>query len=178
MTQATKSKRYPEYRIYKPYKSKGAAVKFQIKLLKEDKGTYWSHDPQLFLVAAPEIPSNNENAAFAWEDSKKAVTMKLGMPDVGEILLVLGTKKEYVGPFKKADRAVEMGLYHKNPRGNTILKLKAAKNGNKERVFYLAVSSQRDKGTAVKVNLTLTHAEGEILRLLLERWVHLAHDMM
>ncbi len=173
-------KRYPEYRIYKPFKSNtGAAVKFQIKLLTEKKAGYTAREPQLFLVGAPQGPNVGENASFFWEDQAKAVTMKLGMPDVGEMLLVLGIKKEYVGPVMGEGRKVEMGLYHNNPRGNTILRLKAAKNGKTgARVFYLSVSAQRDKVAAVQVKLTLTHAEGEVLRLLLERFIHLSHDMM
>lgn len=173
------TKRYPEYRIYKPYKNgQGAAAGLQLKVTVDDERESWNgRNVDLFWVFTQQTGYDNEkdHATFGWDDQNKTITIKLGLPDVSEMLLVLSGRKEYVGPIKTPDRKIELGLFHQNTKGNTVLRLRRDKK-NDETVYYAQLSSQREGRESNRINLTLTAGEAEILRILLQKYVEIYHE--
>ena len=162
-----------EYRIYKPNsKGSGAASKFQCRTKWKTVDGVDYADLILFLETAQQTGfDSNKNASFGWstntdKNKGKSVTMKLGLPDIGEILLVLKGRKQFVGPEPKAGRNIEPGLYHQKQRGNTSLRLKWS-----EGRLYLNISSQDEKKNVTKVSHSITTAEAAILESLLEHFV-------
>lgn len=162
-----------EYRIYKPNsKGAGAASKFQCRTKWKTVDNVDYAELILFLESAQQKGfDSNKNASFGWStnaDKNKgtSVTMKLGMPDIGEMLLVLKGRKQYVGPEPKQGRKIEPGIYHQNKNGNTSLRLKWS-----EGRLYLNISSQDDKKNVTKVSHSITTAEAAVLESLLENFV-------
>ena len=161
-----------EYRIYKPNsKGSGAASKFQCRTKWKSVDGVDYADLILFLETAQQTGfDSNKNASFAWssgdKNKDKSVTMKLGLPDIGEILLVLKGRKQFVGPEPKSGRKVEPGLYHQKKNGNTSLRLKWS-----EGRLYLNLSSQDAKKNVTKVSHSITTAEAVILESLLMSFV-------
>tara|TARA_B100000676_G_C17873669_1_gene730029 strand:+ start:121 stop:669 length:549 start_codon:yes stop_codon:yes gene_type:complete len=162
-----------EYRIYKPNsKGTGAASKFQCRTKWKtiDKSDY--ADLILFLESAQQTGfDSNKNASFGWSSTNdknkgKSVTMKLGLPDIGEILLVLKGRKTFVGPEPKQGRKIEPGLYHQNNHGNTSLRLKWS-----EGKLYLNISSQDKNKNVTKISHSITTAEAAVLESLLEHFI-------
>tara|TARA_Y100001949_G_C15958850_1_gene318283 strand:- start:548 stop:1096 length:549 start_codon:yes stop_codon:yes gene_type:complete len=172
----TKIKTHPkEFRIYKPNsKNSGAASKFQCTTKYKKIGDKEYPEMVLFLESAPQTGTDdNGNASFGWSQqgkSGKSVTMKLGMPDIGEILLVLTGKTKFVGPSPKSGRTVEPGLFHKNKNGNTSLRLKWS-----DGKLYLNLSSQDSKKDVSKVGHSITPGEATVLAVLLESFVAQYH---
>lgn len=166
-----------EYRIYKPNsKGGGAASKFQCRTKwKTIDGVDYA-DLILFLESAQQTGfDSNKNASFGWSTASekktgKSVTMKLGLPDIGEILLVLKGRKKFVGPEPKTGRKVESGLFHQNKNGNTTLRLKWS-DGR----LYINLSSQDEKKNVTKVSHSITTSEAIIIESLLESFVSEYH---
>ncbi len=152
-----------EYRIYKPRQSNdGAASRLQIRVNAEpyrEVFLFWETTTQTGTDA-------NGNASFGWKEKEKTITFKLGEVDVAELLLVLKGKKEYAGPPPKEAGKPGMGLYHKNPNGNTILQLQRDQKGAG---FYLSISRQSaaNKSDVVRIKHTISNGEAEILQVLL-----------
>jgi len=148
-----------EYRIYKPYdKDKGGASAFQMKvtLTPEEK---IKRKVELFWVAAKQTGvDDNKNARFGWQDPASSATMKIGMIDVGEILLALRGKKE------------EVNLYHQNRSGNTVVKINrgSTKNGP---VLNFQMSSKRGDSEVVRVRHNITQGEAQVLDHLLSDFI-------
>lgn len=160
-----------EFRIYKPNRAgHGAASKFQC-VIKKKKEKY--DELVLFLESAKqEGVDANDNAKFAWSDKNNSVTMKLGLPDVGEMLLVLKGRKKYVGPPPKQEGAHEPGIYHQNQSGNTSLKMKWDKS-----TLYLSLSSQNSQTKdIVRVNHAISLSEAVVLETLLEDFIKQYHS--
>jgi hypothetical protein len=162
-----------EYRIYKPNKAgNGAASKFQCRTkVKNDR-------PELVLfleTAKQKGVDEKNNARFAWakkDEVSESVTVKLGLADIGEMLLVLSGRKQYVGGEPKAGRKVEPGLYHENKSGNTSIRLKWDK-----KTLFLNLSSQNAKTKdLIKVGHSITTGEAAILELLLADFVKQYHQ--
>jgi len=165
-----------EYRIYKPNKKgAGAASKFQCKTKTKKIGDKEYPELILFVETAPQTGTDdNDNASFAWAQQGKSpssVTMKLGMPDIGEMLLTLTGKTKFVGPPPKAGRTVESGLFHQNKNGNTSLRLKWS-----DGTLFLNLSSQDKNKNVTKVGHSLTPGEAAVLAVLLEEFVVKYHD--
>ena len=162
-----------EFRIYKPNaKGSGAASKFQCRTKwKSVDGVEYAY-LILFLESAQQTGfDSNKNASFGWSTNSeknkgKSVTMKLGLPDIGEMLLVLKGRKTFVGPEPKEGRKIEPGLYHQNKHGNTSLRLKWS-----EGRLYLNISSQDKNKNVTKVSHSITTAEAAVLESLLENFV-------
>jgi hypothetical protein len=165
-----------EYRIYKPNsKNSGAATKFQCRVKEVGKGD--KKYPELFLfveMAQQTGTDENDNAKFDWAGKEnpnpKSVTMKLGLPDVGEILLVLMGRKKFVGPEPKEGQKIESGLFHQNNDGNTSMRLKWD-NGK----LYLNLSAQDKAKNLVKVSHSITMAEAVVLEHLLQHFIVAYH---
>ena len=165
-----------EYRIYKPNsKGSGAASKFQCRTKWKTVDTVDYADLILFLETAQQTGyDSNNNASFAWssgdKNKDKSVTMKLGLPDIGEILLVLKGRKQFVGPEPKQGRNIETGLYHQKAKGNTSLRLKWS-----EGRLYLNISSQDEKKNVTKVSHSIAMSEAAVLESLLDGFVKEYH---
>lgn len=166
-----------EYRIYKPNsKGSGAASKFQCRTKWKTVDSVDYAELILFLETAQQTGfDSNKNASFGWSTSgtknkDKSVTMKLGLPDIGEILLVLKGRKKFVGPEPKQGRNVEPGLFHQNKNGNTTLRLKWS-----EGRLYINLSSQDEKKNVTKVSHSITASEAVIIESLLESFVSEYH---
>lgn len=159
---------FPEFRIYKPTKSNtGAASAIQTKMTSV-KGR---HELQLFWVATKQVQSKTKNAAFAWKDKEQTVTMKLGDPDVGEILAVLRGVKDSMGRKESKDKPGK-GLFHQNPNGNTTMTLQANYNdATGEPSYYIRLASKSKQGKLIEVKHSITVGEAEFIRVLLEHWV-------
>jgi len=162
-----------EYRIYKPNsKGSGAASKFQCRTKWKTIDGVDYGELILFLEASQQTGfDSNKNASFGWSTNNeksrgKSVTMKLGLPDIGEILLVLKGRKKFVGPEPKEGRKIEPGLYHQKAKGNTSLRLKWS-----EGRLYLNLSSQDENKNVVKVSHSITTAEAAVLESLLEHFI-------
>ncbi len=158
-----------EFRIYKPNaKGSGAASKFQCRTKWKSVENVDYADLILFLESAQQTGfDSNRNASFGWSTNSeknkgKSVTMKLGLPDIGEILLVLKGRKTFVGPEPKEGRKIEPGLYHQNKHGNTSLRLKWS-----EGRLYLNISAQDQSKSVTKVSHSITTAEAAVLESLL-----------
>jgi len=154
-----------EYRIYKPYKeSGGAASGFQMKITHDSEAKWNKRAVDLFWVATNQVGINPEtkNPKFGWDDTSKSATMKLGLMDVGELLLILQGKKE------------EVTLYHQNNHGNTIVKLKKAQTKSGP-VLNFQISSKRGD-SLVKVSHNISQAEAQILTQLLKDFISSYHS--
>ena len=167
-----------EYRVYTPNSSgNGAASKFQCRTKWKTVDGVDYADLILFLETAQQTGfDSNKNASFGWSTSgeknnKKSVTMKLGLPDIGEILLVLKGRKKFIGPEPKKGRSIEPGLYHQKQKGNTSLRLKWS-----EGRLYLNMSSQDEKKNVTKVSHSITPAEAVIIESLLENFIIEYHN--
>jgi len=154
-----------EYRIYKPYKDdQGAASGFQMKITHDPEAKWNKRSVDLFWVATNQVGINSDtkNPKFGWDDSSKTATMKLGLMDVGELLLILQGKKE------------EVTLYHQNKHGNTIAKLKKAvtKSGP---VLNFQMSSKRGDDL-VKVAHNISQGEAQVLTQLMKDFISSYHS--
>jgi len=154
-----------EYRIYKPYKDdQGAASGFQMKITHDPEAKWNKRSVDLFWVATNQVRINSDtkNPKFGWDDSSKTATMKLGLMDVGELLLILQGKKE------------EVTLYHQNKHGNTIAKLKKAvtKSGP---VLNFQMSSKRGDDL-VKVAHNISQGEAQVLTQLMKDFISSYHS--
>lgn len=116
-----------------------------------------------------ELDSNN-NATFDWKKFDKdtntfsggAISAKLGLPDIGEILLVLNGVKKAVGHEGK-------GLFHKNANGSTTINFSTWEKDNQVLGFNVRVASKSslNNNEVVSVSHALTLGEAECLRVLL-----------
>ena len=121
-------KRLSEYRIYKPNKqNNGAATKFQVKITEKDYVSAVDRKKvELFIVSTEQTGlDEKQNAKFAWNDPTKEVTMKLGIPDVSEMLITLRQMKKVAGTVDGKYK----GLFHQNPKGNSSLVLERTDRG-------------------------------------------------
>lgn len=143
------------YTLYKPFKNKegkflGAASSLEFKTGEPDK--YGNFDAMVFWNMAPQSGEKDGNALFDWENK---ITMKLGIPDLGELLAVLNGNKDSVSN--------NGSLYHQNAKGNTVLKF----SFDKEKQRYIAqLSTKRDSDTK-QYGHSFSVGEAEVLRVLL-----------
>lgn len=149
-----------DFRIYKPKKDgNGSATSFQMREDTRDKyGTVIT-----FLQGAQQIPSDNDNSAFAWKDKDKnkdkIVNMKLDVNDWSELLSVLSGKKDFVGTSEK------YGIYHENQHGSTGLKFMHEKSKS----HYTLRLSSKNGNDLIIVSHLVSYAEGQVLKVLAER---------
>jgi hypothetical protein len=131
---------------------------------------------QLFLEMARQNGEMNANgnATFDWKKYDKAtqsfaggsISAKLGLPDVGEILLVLNGVKKAAGFDGK-------GLFHKNANGSTTINFATWEKDNALLGFTVRVASKRsdNNNEVVSVSHAISLAEAEVLRTLLNHSV-------
>lgn len=156
-------KKQAQWRVYKPKKDhKGAASRLELKIITTPKmsgdNQFTDREVQVFWVASPQTGvDSNDNAMFSWKDKddKLSVTLKLGEPDIGDLLAVLTGQKKAVGTGK--------GIYHQNERGNTSFTFELVEgSGYKVRVAKMV------GGKLTAVAHTISLGEAQVLRVLLE----------
>lgn len=160
-----------DFRIYKPnMKGTGAASKLQLvvkpkEVTTRDGKKITVEKMMVFWECAMQTGKDaNGNASFAWEDESKRITLKLGDPDIGEILCVLSGKKDFAGPPPKQEGGLPPGLFHKSPKGNSTFSISRNDSGD----FRVRVSSQRQGQQGVLAIMhTITLGEAEIVETLL-----------
>lgn len=159
-----------QFRIYKPMKNgAGNASKFEVvtkpRTRKGRDGNDVTFDQTMvFLECAPQTNNDDsEFASFAWNDENKRVTLKLGMPDITEMLCVLRGLKPTVGTVPPQGEKPK-GLFHKNNSGSASLQFHVTENGDG---YFLRAASKRGNDL-VAVQHKITLSEGESLRILLE----------
>lgn len=153
-----------EFRIYKPYKeNEGSASAFQMKVTIDPEEKWNKKNVELFWVATNQVGINKEtkNPSFGWDDPKSSATMKLGLVDVGELLVILQGKKP------------DITLYHQNKSGNTIVKMKQAQSKSGP-VLNFQMSSKRGE-SLVRVNHNISQGEAQVLSQLLRDFVSEYH---
>lgn len=145
------------WKIYKPNNKKnGSACQFNIQK-KEGK---FANDVSVFIKVAEQLGEDeNGNASFYWNDREHYIDMKLGEPDISDILAVLYRYKQKVG---QAEGKFSGSLFHQNDKGNSSIAFSVSDYGYNMRISR----KEGDKLLAINCNLTL--AEGVVLRLLLE----------
>lgn len=150
------------YRIHRPSKTGGCAAEFQIK---EPRGKYDDYCVMLQIVPQEGIDEDTQNAKFAWsrEGGYKGITMKLNLTDIGEMLSVLNLVKSSIGSGK--------GLYHQNNSGNSVLKFEGSDKG-----IALSMSAKRGEEDLLKFSMMLSHADAQIIKVILEKCLSLQYD--
>lgn len=161
-----------EFRIYKPNNNKnGAASKLELRNKTVEKGDNTYSEWMMFWTGANQTGEDaNGNASFDWKTKEKPgkeVVLKLGDPDIGELLAVLNKSKDKVGgPEGK-------GLYHQNERGNSSLSFEYSKSTNPkyDDSYRFRLSSKVGDNPVLEVKHTITLAEAEIIKEILLGYV-------
>ncbi len=192
----------PEYRVYKPRldrdgKPNGSATKWESNIkVKETKNKKTYKEVEMFLTGTLQKGTGKEeNAVFDWYDKTKnpngkQVIMKLGDPDVAEILTLfarvpsVGNKTiDFTVGVHKGQITLQVlsfkeklgspggtGLFHKNANGNSTLQItyqKSADPSKYDDYYKLRLSAKDAKGLVV-IEQHITLGEAETIRLLLE----------
>jgi len=130
----------------------------------------WSLRPDkrcVFFEMAEQTGKNeNGDATFGWGTNK--LTFKLGISDIGEVLAVISGLQDGVGP--KDISGAHKGLFHSNPKGNSILKFGLGKNG----MYNVYLSVKRDDQQQALFH-TVSNGELCVLGVLLRKATELIH---
>ncbi len=171
MALAKKKTRFPGFRMIKAKTDTGgnpagAASSWRMSE-KED-------DCSLFLEIAPQTGSPDDMPRFDWrkfDQGKKewnetnSIVVNLGIPDIGEILLVLNGVKDDAGGTSKDPK---FGLYHNNENGSSTIQFSTWKKDETLLGYGLRVFNNPKEGQKKSVSHTISLAEGEVLRVLLQ----------
>ena len=134
--------------IYKANK-KGTGSAAQVKIA-NDKTC-------LFLEMAKQVRDMDDAAPYDWKDS--GACLKLGESDLGKLLALFNGNLPLQADPKKAD----LELFHKNSKGNKVLKIK-----KQERGYYLKLSvAEGDKKLAIAI--PFSPDDVELVRIALQR---------
>jgi hypothetical protein len=128
------------YRAMKGPDFKGAAARLELS----------KDNEHLFLVLANQIAEQDNPRPYDWDNK---LTVKLGQTDIGKMLDFLAT----------AEPGAMLDLFHKNEKGNKVIKLSLGDRG-----FYIKVSAQ-EGGTQNSVGIPVSWDESRLLKLVLER---------
>ncbi len=139
-------------------KGSGSAAQFELKpAIRGREGCF-------FLVMARQNSEmirrgngKNRTATFDW---KGAVTVKLGLSDIGQMLLVLHNRQAAIANGK--------GLFHDTADANTIIQLRKAEK-TEGYILDLSHKAKRDGAEPNRVWIILTEAEALTLRLVFEQ---------
>lgn len=128
------------FNIYKANnKQTGSAAQFQIG----------SKNDCVFLELANQVRPKDDAKPYDWE---KKLIVKLGTTDIGKMIHFLSS----------SDAMLE--LFHKNEKGNKVVKISAQDNG-----FYMKVSSKEGDASPVTISVPISWDEATLLRLALEK---------
>jgi len=132
--------------IYKPKKESGGSVA-QLKL--------GSNKDCVFLEMAKQNAPMNSSKPYDWANG---IRIKLGHTDIGKILALL-----YGRLPEPKEGAADLELFHKNEKGNKIIKFKWQPGG-----LYLTASMKEGSKSEV-ISIPVSSDELELIRLALER---------
>lgn len=152
-------KEFPQsFILYKAKKDgNGAASQWSLSSKKES----------VFLEMANQTDKDDQgNARFAWD---KKICFKLKEGDIGEILAVLASVQQGVGPFDTSKKR-NKGLFHSNENGNAILHFGKDQYGK----FGIHLSVKRDGNQSVVMHY-ITNGEACILSILLRRAIEVMY---
>jgi len=145
------------YSIYKPLPKENAGAGFQMQ---------WSSDAKCVFIEmarqkGKKLPTGDKNQ-FDWENK---ITFKLGLVDIGHILLV-GSKKPSVELFHKSERVIDGDKVERS----AVLKL-TKQSGDYDN-YALRLSKKetvngKPKGDAVAVQIYIDHHEMQIIGIML-----------
>lgn len=134
--------------IYKPKKNINGGAVAQLKL--------GGQRDCMFLELAPQIRPMNDSKPYDWDESR--ITIKLGPTDIGKLMILLNG----VLP-SKGENEPDLELFHKNPKGNKVIKIKRQAHG-----YYLKVSMKEGE-KQVSVAIPIAWDEAELLLVALRR---------
>jgi Whirly transcription factor len=135
--------------IYKPRRAISGGSVLQLKLGSERNC--------MFLELAPQVRDMKDSKPYDWENQR--ITVKLGPTDIGKLLALLHGRL----PLSDDPKTPDLELFHRNAKGNKVIKIKEQKNG-----YYVKVSAKEgSKQTAVAVPVSWD--EAELLRVALMR---------
>jgi len=173
-----------EFRIYKPFKDKttgqfkGAASKIELRRKDVEKvdaegKKYTVYEWMMFWTGTVQKGEDDKgNASFDWQTKEKPgkqVCLKLGDPDVGDLLAVLNGQKPQVGGM------AGKGIYHENDKGNSSLTFKyndgKVDGAQKYEPSYRVRVSSKIGSTLVAAEHSITLGEAEILKEILLGYV-------
>ena len=135
--------------IYKPKKAITGGSVLQLKLA--------SNRDCMFLEMAPQVRPMKDSRPYDWDNAR--VTVKIDHGDIGKLLsLFNGTL-----PLQSDPKTPDLELFHKNPKGSKIIKIKKQSRG-----YYVKVSMKEgDKQVAVAIPVSWD--EAELLKVALNR---------
>jgi len=135
--------------IYKPRRAVNGGSVLQLKL--------GSQRDCMFLELAPQIRAMDDSKPYDWDESR--ITVKLGPTDIGKLLALLNGML----PLADDPKMPDLELFHKNSKGNKIIKIK-----KQDRGYYVKVSS-KELDKQVSVAIPVAWDEAELLRVALNR---------
>lgn len=151
-----------EYKIYKPNRkdpSRGCATTWEINL--KTKNTF-------VMAAKQNTEYNGDNPTFDWANKE---TIKLGQPDIAELLLLIKDKKQFLGNATPDNKG--SGLYHESKKGNVILKLYQYKDGPS---YVLEISAKKN-GALFRAAHLLSRSELLMLEIFLSYAASVSFDL-
>lgn len=135
--------------IYKPRKAITGGAVMQLKL--------GSKRDCMFLEVAPQIRDMDDPKPYDWENQR--LTIKLGPTDIGKLIAMF----DGVAPVEQDAGKPDLELFHKNDKGNKVIKAKRQDTG-----FYFKFSAKED-GKTVQLAIPVSWDESVLLSIALKR---------
>lgn len=139
------------YNLWKPYQGKGAAALFSAS---ENNGVV-----SVFLKMMPENPDKPESF-----DNESAITVKLGLNDLGELLAVIRGVKAGAGKLKDDKWS---GIYHQTDKSQSSILFERTETGFRLGVYRKDKNAKEGRRLGVGV----TESESMILNRFIEQAV-------
>lgn len=111
----------------------------------------------MFFELAKQVRPMDDSKPYDWENTR--ITVKLGEGDIGKLLALFGGTWPLAPDPKKED----LMLFHKNAKGNKVIKIKKQQRG-----YYLKVSvKEGERQDAIAVPIAWD--EAELIKIALKR---------
>lgn len=111
----------------------------------------------MFLELARQVRPINDPKPYDWDNTR--ITVKLGESDIGKLLALFGGSLPPNPDPKKED----LMLYHQNPKGNKVIKIKKQARG-----YYLKVSV-KEQNHEDAIAVPIGWDEAELIKIALRR---------
>lgn len=135
--------------IYKPRKNISGGAVMQLKI--------GSQRDCMFLEAAPQIRPMDDPKPYDWDAQR--VTVKLGATDIGKLIAMF----DGVAPIEQDENKPDLELFHKNPKGNKVIKAKRQGTG-----FYFKFSV-KEEDKQIQLAIPVSWDESVLLSIALKR---------
>ncbi len=109
----------------------------------------------------------DDSGKFDWDNK---CVMKLGVFDIGEILSVLNKNQDGVGMLDRDGK--RKGLFHKNPKGTTILTFQYLEE---YKAFGIRLNQKFNDSKLQVLKHTITFGEAEILKIFLQQCIEILY---